>query len=98
MNYKNIQNTKSDGEIMYVPQLVVGWQLAEKGVQLAEELPSDRNINYKLEMKKYDTESKLKTNWWAIELQLKDKINHPAYIRKKSCFMGSEFSRSCLRI
>ena len=49
---------------------------------MAEELPSDRNINYKLEMKKYDTESKLKTNWWAIELQLKDKINHPAFIRK----------------
>ena len=59
---------------MYVPQLVVGWQLAEKGVQLAEELPSDRNINYKLEMKNCGTESKLKTSWQAIKLEKTDKI------------------------
>ena len=57
-----------------MPQLVVGWQLAEKGVQLAEEPPSDRNINYKLEMKNYDTESKSKTNWQAKKLEKKDKI------------------------
>ena len=58
----------------YVPQLVVGWQLAEKGVQLAEEPPSDRNINYKLEMKNYDTESKLRTNWQAMKLEKTNKI------------------------
>ena len=39
---------------------------------MAEEPPSDRNINYKLEMKNNDRESKLKTNWLTIKI--KDKL------------------------